>query len=471
MNITDKIKKLLFELNKGAFEREEVIGLSLLSAIAGESIFLLGLPGVGKSMIARRLKLAFKNAKNFEYLMSRFSTPDEIFGPVSISKLKDNDSYERVIDGYLPTADVIFLDEIFKAGPAIQNALLTVLNEKIFHNGKEDIFLPLKAIISASNELPAKDEGLEALWDRFLIRYIVKPISDKNMFVSLICNKQEDCIIDENLKLSSKELKEISKQIDEIKIPRQIAEIVFSIRQTLIDEKIKFIENNDVTKTDLIEPPYVSDRRFKKIMRILKTSAYLNDRQNVDFSDCLLMEHMLWDNDQQIDSVQKLVIEAIANYIHSDGFIEILENVHSKNYTKPVGNPICPDGIHYIFMVGEDQMLISKNDYQNMPEDRSVFGQIINDNQLILSPNPTSLQVIKTKFGLNINSFSYQLKRDSSLISGDVNNLINDIKQGIGNIEQSLKIIVENNIFINSTEKFQLLKKAFNSIKNKITNQ
>ena len=100
MQLKTQVQNLLTELNKGVLEKERAISLALLSALAGESIFLLGAPGVAKSLIARRLKFAFKDAQSFEYLMNRFSTPDEIFGPISISKLKNEDKYERIVENY-----------------------------------------------------------------------------------------------------------------------------------------------------------------------------------------------------------------------------------------------------------------------------------------------------------------------------------------------------------------------------------
>lgn len=182
----NRIRKLLEQMGAKVYERDCVLALALLSAVVGESIFLLGPPGVGKSLVARRLKLALREARAFDYLMSRFSTPDEIFGPVSISKLKDCDTYERLTDGYLPSADIVFLDEIWKVGPSIQNALLTVLNEKLFRNGDREMLLPLKDIIAASNELSAHDEGLEALWDRFLLRLVVPPLESEEAFARMI---------------------------------------------------------------------------------------------------------------------------------------------------------------------------------------------------------------------------------------------------------------------------------------------
>nr|MDO8118304.1 AAA family ATPase [Candidatus Sigynarchaeota archaeon] len=133
--IQERVSKLLEKLNEGLLERELPLKLSFLATIAGECFFMLGPPGVAKSLIARRLTKAFKDAKLFMYLMNRFSTPDEVFGPYSIHELKDNDKLLRKIEGYLPDANITFLDEIWKASPSIQNTLLTIINEKIFRNG------------------------------------------------------------------------------------------------------------------------------------------------------------------------------------------------------------------------------------------------------------------------------------------------------------------------------------------------
>ena len=243
-NLKDRIARLLDAMGAGAYEREEVIGLSLLAAFAGESIFLLGVPGVGKSMVARRLKMAFRDARSFEYLMSRFSTPDEIFGPVSISKLKDEDTYERVVDGYLPTADIVFLDEIWKAGPAIQNSLLTAINEKIFRNGDKDLKLPLKGIIAASNELPAEGEGLEALWDRFLIRYIVKPIGDRLNFKALLSGEQIEPQVDGALAFTNEEYQSILSDAADVEVPDGVLDFIYSLRTLLVKQAQENKEND-----------------------------------------------------------------------------------------------------------------------------------------------------------------------------------------------------------------------------------
>lgn len=308
MTVKPKITELLKRLNDGVIEKEDVIALSLLSSVAGESIFLLGAPGVAKSLVARRLKYAYKDGSSFEYLMNRFSTPDEIFGPVSISQLKDHDKYERIVKNYLPTATVVFLDEIWKAGPSIQNALLTVLNEKIYRNGEQEIKVPMKALISASNELPSKGEGLEALWDRFLVRLIVDGVKDKQSFndmISKTLNSYSDTV-GEALKITDDEYKKWNKQIDEIEIPENVFNVIHVIR-SFIDQYNQRDENKE-------HPIYISDRRWRKIVRLLRTSAFLNDRKSVDLMDCFLIKDCLWNETEQIQAVSQFVRDAIQKH-------------------------------------------------------------------------------------------------------------------------------------------------------------
>jgi MoxR-like ATPase len=300
--IKQRITKILAEMSKGIYERNRELGLALLSAVAGESIFLLGKPGVAKSLVARRLKMAFSDSHCFEYLMSRFSTPDEIFGPVKISQLKDNDTYERQTKGYLPEADVVFLDEIWKAGPAIQNSLLTIINEKIFHNGNKEIKVPMKALVSASNELPADGEGLDALWDRFLVRLVVDCIQDKTSFEKMISGSavNEDVIISEPI--TADEFREWQHEIEEIAIHQNIFDVINSIRIQIAAYNSEKEEKEQI---------YISDRRWKKIVRLMKAAAFLNGNEQITTAQCWLIPDCLWNNTSQIKSVNEIVSNAI----------------------------------------------------------------------------------------------------------------------------------------------------------------
>lgn len=185
VNVRERLKAILDWLTDGLYEKEEAVRLALLCAVAGENIFLLGPPGTAKSMISRRIRDAFgEKTPYFEYLMNEFSTPDEIFGAVKLKGL-DEGVYEKNTTGYLPEAEIAFLDEIWKSGPAILNTLLNIINEKQFRNGNEMQETPLQLLIAASNELPREKAGLEALYDRFTVRVPVEPINNEEAFFSM----------------------------------------------------------------------------------------------------------------------------------------------------------------------------------------------------------------------------------------------------------------------------------------------
>ena len=304
--MNQRFRQLILQISTGLYEREAEVSLSLLAALSGESIILLGPPGVAKSFVARRLASAFLHAHTFEYLMSRFSTPDEIFGPVSIAKLKANDTYERVTTGYLPTADVVFLDEIWKAGPAIQNTLLTVINEKLFRNGNRELPLPLKLLVAASNELPARGEGLEALWDRFLLRLECQPIKQEAHFLDLLRSTSTDTdfhLSDESIAIRNEEYAQWSRQINEIPICDTALQCLVDIRRAL--------HAIAVEGTDERRDIYISDRRWKKIARLVRTSAFMHDRKEASLTDLLPVYHCLWQEPDERDSVRHLVVKTI----------------------------------------------------------------------------------------------------------------------------------------------------------------
>jgi MoxR-like ATPase len=370
MKVKDQIQKLLQDLNTGLYEKEEVMALALLSAIAGESIFLLGAPGVAKSLIARRLKFGFQEGKAFEYLMNRFSTPDEIFGPVSITELK-NDNYVRKVDDYLPGATVVFLDEIWKAGPSIQNALLTVLNEKVYRNGAQEIKVPMKALISASNELPSKGEGLEALWDRFILRLVVGGISSQEAFNTMIAaksNAYEDNI-DPKLKITNNQYAAWNQAIESIKVPDNVFQVIQVIRAAIQASNEKN-QNHD-------EDIYVSDRRWRKVIRLMRSSAFLNGRTDVDLMDCFLIGHCIWDDETQAQFVERIVKDAVEKHgyklkidlkVIKDELVDIdKESIEETNYLKPIQKDrVMVYSQAYYRVPTNDNLFLLASDYDNL---------------------------------------------------------------------------------------------------------
>lgn len=273
----NKFIKLSEVLEKNLVGKKEVIRNSLLAMLVKENVLLVGPPGTAKSEIARRLSNVVKEGKYFEYLLTQYTTPEELFGPVSLMNLK-KDIFIKNTEGYLSSVNIAFLDEIFKANSSILNSLLTIMNERIYHNGNKKENSEIISIVGASNELPT-DESLLALYDRFLFRIPVGYLKHEADQLELMDLKREKFEIPEYLKFTLEEIEEINSESEKV-------EITLNVKRILL----KMI-NNILPK---YEGEYVSDRKLVKIIHLLKVSAYLNGRNVVTINDMNCLPDCIW---------------------------------------------------------------------------------------------------------------------------------------------------------------------------------
>jgi len=307
--MTHNIEKLNNVLNyvKNTFVgKNDVVDLLGICLLARENAFLYGPPGTAKSALVRTLAKTVKDGKNFEYLLTRFTEPNEIFGPFDIRKLKEGELFTNT-DGMMPEASVIFLDEIFNANSAILNSLLMALNEKIFKRGKETKHLPALMFVGASNVLP-EDEALSALFDRFLVRINVDYVNPDLLQQVLLAGRKLETTIDseipEILTHEIKELQTLCKNVDLKPIYEVYLNTIISLRNTGIT---------------------ISDRRAVKMQNLIAASALICGRNEAILSDLWILKH-IWDTEEQIEILEGIINRTIEKENNPQSHPQALQN-------------------------------------------------------------------------------------------------------------------------------------------------
>lgn len=292
--IRDKFTQARKELSSALIEREEEIDLVLTALLANEHVLLVGQPGCGKSLLLDAV-MNWMNARRFSILLTKFTTVEEVMGPVSLSALKE-DRYRRVTTGRLPEANVCFIDEIWKASSAILNTLLKVLNERVFENDGETMRVPLKLCVAASNEWPSLESGkeLSALFDRFLFRKLVRPIVSQVGRQRLLWHR--DHVPNLSATVTPAEVEHAHREVIVVPWSKEAKDALETILRELTREGI-----------------VPGDRRQYKSVTAVQAFAYLCGEEEVQTEHLEVAQHCLWDD--PIEQPQKVaqVIAKIAN--------------------------------------------------------------------------------------------------------------------------------------------------------------
>jgi len=287
--IREKLQNLEIELNDLFIERYEAVRGLILALLSRTNILFLGTPGTAKSMMVKEFAKHVSGANYFEWLLSRYSTPDELFGPISAKGLME-DHYRRLVTGKLPEAHFAFLDEIFKANTGILNALLSLANERIFYNDGKPEQSSLLCLVGASNEVPEDSDNLDALFDRFHLKYKVDPIQETSEFLRML-ELNETNGIPKNI-IQIEELKLAQTDIYTVELSKGMFEMFSKVRKSLDSNGIK-----------------VSDRTYKIAVRITRAEAWLRGSKIVEEGDFEILKHLFWQDPDKIKKVHSTIID------------------------------------------------------------------------------------------------------------------------------------------------------------------
>jgi len=281
-------------LNNAHLEREHIINGLLATLLSKQNAFLLGAPGTGKSDLIRSICSGIENSNYFGYLLSPTTDPSELFGPVAVTKLL-NDEYTRDVQGYLPSAHVAFLDELFRGSSAILNSLLTLLNERTFNNGKETIETPIQSIVAATNSWPT-EESLQAFGDRFLYRptvdFLQKPSSKKKLDGwALGISKRPEV----GVHITLDDLKQLQEEAVNVKVNDDFLD-KFSNVLTMLDQR-------GIT---------ISDRRRVQILKFMKAWVVVMGDEEL-YPEHLhgSIVHIMYTNDEDKETIEEVLEQEI----------------------------------------------------------------------------------------------------------------------------------------------------------------
>lgn len=290
-------KFLAFEadLNNVLLERTTEVHLATLAILSKRHMFMLGEPGVGKSMLVDQITKRIQKSRKFKWLLTKGTVPEEIFGGPDLMTFKNEGIYRRVTTGKLPDVEFAMLDEIFNASDAILNSLLLIINEGEFINPGDDPKVPLLTLFAASNTMPQSAE-LEALVDRLVIRVITKRISDESNFVEMMLAEEYE----PQAYLTLEEITEAQEEVAKVVVTDQVMEAILKMRSRFADEDI-----------------WVSDRRFHQVMSIVKAEAWLDGRDTALVSDTKPLIYSMWREQSQIEKIREIVYD-LADPIESE---------------------------------------------------------------------------------------------------------------------------------------------------------